>query len=71
MGTLHVRCPDLDAVCQLANELEKDAMLRREGYIDPTQERHVTKARRPVATTGESEGEGTRTPNHRIDSPVL
>jgi len=27
--------------------------------------------RRPLAATGESEGEGTRTLNHRIDSPVL
>ncbi len=29
------------------------------------------KRRRVLATPGESEGEGTRTPNHRIDSPVL
>lgn len=43
------RCTDRTAVEQLAAELEKGAMFRREGYIDPVQERFAQEARRPLA----------------------
>ena len=42
------RCADKDAAQQLANELETQAMKRREGLIDPTQERLAAEARRPL-----------------------
>ncbi len=43
------RCPDRDAVERLANALETGAMNRREGLIDPAQERLAQQARRPLA----------------------
>ena len=42
------RCPDRDAVERLANALETGAMNRREGLIDPAQERLAQQARRPI-----------------------
>lgn len=42
------RCADRDAAQQLANELESKAMLRREGLIDPTQERVAAEGRRSL-----------------------
>ena len=43
------RCTDRDAVERLAGELEKNAMFRRDGLIDPAQERLAQEARRPLA----------------------
>jgi integrase len=43
------RCPDRDAVERLANALETGAMNRREGLIDPAQERMAQQARRSLA----------------------
>lgn len=43
------RCPDRDAVQQLANELERKAMLRREGVIDAAQDRISVEGRRPLS----------------------
>ena len=45
------RCADKDAAQQLANELEARAMQRREGLIDPTQERFATEGRRTLGGT--------------------
>jgi len=42
------RCPDRDAVERLAHALETGAMNRREGLIDPAQERLGQQARRPL-----------------------
>ena len=42
------RCPDRDAVERLAHALETGAMNRREGLIDPAQERLAQQARRPI-----------------------
>jgi len=44
-----VRCGDLDTAKQIAAEREKAAMLRRKGYVDPSQERLAKEARRPLA----------------------
>jgi len=43
-----IRCNDRDAAQQLANDLEKRAMQRREGCIDPTQERFAQESRRSL-----------------------
>ncbi len=43
------RCADRDAAQQLANELEAQAMYRREGLIDPTAERLANEGRRTIA----------------------
>ncbi len=40
---------DYDAAMQLGREHERRAMQRREGLIDPTQERHAKAARQPIA----------------------
>ena len=42
------RCTDRDAVVRLAAELEKNAMLRRDGLVDPIQERFACEGRRPL-----------------------
>jgi len=42
------KCQDRDAAQQLANELERKAMLRREGIIDTKQERLAAEQRRPL-----------------------
>ena len=43
------RCRDFDAAMQLGRELEKRAMQRREGLLDPAQERFAKAARQPIA----------------------
>ena len=43
------KCRDRDAAMQLAREFETKAMQRREGLVNPTQERHAEAARRPIA----------------------
>jgi integrase len=43
------RCRDYAAAEQLGRELEKRAMQRREGLLDPVQERFAKAARQPVA----------------------
>ncbi len=43
------RCTDRDAAEQLARELESKAMKRREGLLDPAQERFARESRRPIA----------------------
>jgi integrase/recombinase XerD len=40
---------DYDAAMQLGREYERRAMQRREGLIDPAQERHAKAARQPIA----------------------
>jgi integrase len=43
------RCRDFDAAMQLGRQLEKRAMQRREGLLDPAQERFAKAARQPIA----------------------
>jgi integrase len=43
------RCGDCAAAEQLGRELEKRAMQRREGLLDPVQERHAKASRAPIA----------------------
>ncbi len=43
------RCRDYAAAEQLGRELEKRAMQRREGLLDPAQERFAKAARKPIA----------------------
>ena len=42
------RCTDFDAAMQLGREKEKQAMQRREGLVDPTQERFSKAARQSI-----------------------
>ena len=43
------RCTDRDAVQQMANELERGVLLRKEGIIDPTADRYSAEAKRSIA----------------------
>ena len=43
------RCRDYDAALQLARQLESRAMQRREGLLDPAQERFAKAAHKPIA----------------------
>ena len=43
------RCTDRDAVEQMARELERGVLLRKEGIIDPAADRYSAEARRPIA----------------------
>jgi len=60
------RCPDLDAARQLAAGLERQAMQRREGLIDPAQERYAQQAQRPL---GEHLGDFVRFLTDRGNTP--
>ena len=43
------RCHDYDAAMQMGRELERKAMQRREGLLDPAQERFAKATREPIA----------------------
>jgi integrase len=62
------RCRDYDAAMQLGRELEKRAMQRREGLLDPAQERFAKAARQPIAEHAAAHVEHLRaagnTPKH-------
>jgi integrase len=44
------RCPDRDAAQQLANEIERNVMLRKEGIVNPADDRYSAEGRRPLKT---------------------